>query len=98
MADINGALEEIAENPVHYVLNLSRVLLYVRESVISLRKEAGEWALHHLLSDYHSFNRKVPSKYKNELKDLNLDCYTEYMLKEIECPHVFNNDLMKSAE
>ncbi|WP_241751954.1 DUF4111 domain-containing protein [Paenibacillus alvei] len=90
MADINGAFEEIAENPVYYVLNLSRVLWYVRESVISSKKEAGEWTLHHFPSDYHSLIAQCLAKYRNELEDLNLDetmlfSYTEYMLKEIQC-------------
>ncbi|MCY7483233.1 aminoglycoside adenylyltransferase domain-containing protein [Paenibacillus alvei] len=68
MADVNGAFEEIAENPVYYVSNLSRVLLYVRESVISSKKEAGEWALDHLPNDYHSLIAQCLAKYRNELE------------------------------
>lgn len=88
-ADVDGAIEGIIENPVYYVLNLSRVLLYLRESVISSKKEAGEWALKELPNQYNIIISQCLAKYENGLDNLNLDeqillNYTEYMLREIE--------------
>jgi len=43
--DIGNAPEEIAENPVYFVLNLCRVLAYKQDGVILSKKEGGEWGL-----------------------------------------------------
>ncbi|BAD64502.1 adenylyltransferase [Shouchella clausii] len=88
-SDVNGAFEGIIDNPVYYVLNLARVLLYVRESAISSKKEAGEWALNELPNQYKYTIAQCLAKYENGLETLNLDedmllNYTEYMFKEIE--------------
>lgn len=88
-SDVDGALEGIIDNPVYYVLNLSRVLLYLRESVISSKKEAGEWALNEVPNQYKNIIAQCLTMYENGLENLNLDekmllNYTEYMLKEIE--------------
>lgn len=88
-SDVDGALEEITENPVYYVLNLSRVLLFLRESVISSKKEAGDWALGELPNHYENIIAQCLRRYENESASLYLDekmfrNYSEYMLKEIE--------------
>ncbi|MED5017370.1 DUF4111 domain-containing protein [Paenibacillus chibensis] len=90
-ADIDGALEEITDNPVYYVLNLSRVLLYVRESVISSKKEAGEWAvaLPEIPARYKPIIAKCLAKYEDGSESLHLDeqlllDYRDYMMKEVE--------------
>lgn len=88
-SDIDGALEGIIDNPVYYVLNLSRVLLFLRESVISSKKEAGEWALDVVPIQYKNIIAQCLAIYHDGLDSLNLDekmllNYTEYMLNEIE--------------
>jgi len=88
-SDVDGALEGIIDNPVYYVLNLSRVLQYLRNSVISSKKEAGEWALNELPAQYKKIIAKCLLRYENGMEKLNLDekmlvNYSKYMLKEIE--------------
>lgn len=87
-ADVEGALEGIAHNPVYYVLNLARVLLYIRESVISSKMEAGEWALGELSDPYRGLVASCLAKYKGDSDNLTLDEnrlleYARYMLDEI---------------
>ncbi|MNP13228.1 Streptomycin 3''-adenylyltransferase [compost metagenome] len=88
-SDIEDALEGITDNPIYFVLNLSRVLLYLKESVISSKKEAGEWALNYVPTEYKGVIAKCLAKYNNEVEYLNLSKitllnYATYMLKEIE--------------
>ncbi|WP_312884383.1 aminoglycoside adenylyltransferase domain-containing protein [Paenibacillus xylanilyticus] len=87
-SDVGAALEEIADNPVYYVLNLSRVLLYVRDSVIYSKREAGERALTEFPSKYQGVISQCLAKYNGELEELDLSEpllleYAEYMLSEI---------------
>ena len=46
--DIEGAAEEILENPMYIILNLCRVLGYKEEGLILSKKEGGEWMLRQL--------------------------------------------------
>lgn len=87
-SDAGAASEEIVDNPVYYVLNLSRVLLYVRDSVIYSKREAGEWALEELPTKYKNVISQCLAKYNGELESLNLSEsllleYAEHMLREI---------------
>ncbi|MBM7621554.1 streptomycin 3'-adenylyltransferase [Bacillus tianshenii] len=43
--DVGDAKTGIVENPVYYVLNLCRVLYFLKEGVVSSKKEAGEWGV-----------------------------------------------------
>ena len=90
-SDVDGALEGIIDHPVYYVLNLARVLLYVKDAVISSKKEAGEWALtlHELPSSYKDIIAECLTMYESGLTDLHFDeknlfNYSEYMLSEID--------------
>ncbi|SDG36200.1 streptomycin 3-adenylyltransferase [Fontibacillus panacisegetis] len=88
-SDVDEALEGITDNPIYYVLNLSRVLLYLRDSVISSKKEAGEWALNMVPTEYKDVIAQCLAKYNNEVENLNLSKktllnYATYMLEEIE--------------
>ena len=87
-SDVGAALEEIADNPVYYVLNLSRVLLYVKNSVIYSKREAGEWGKVELPSKYKDVISQCLAKYNGEQENLNLSEsllleYADYMLREI---------------
>ena len=48
LTDIEGAGEEILENPMYITLNLCRVLAYKKEGLILSKKEGGEWGLQHI--------------------------------------------------
>lgn len=45
--DIEGAKEEITENPMYIILNLCRVLAYKKENLILSKKEGGEWGINY---------------------------------------------------
>lgn len=42
--DVMGSARRITENPVYCVLNLCRLLLYLRTGQIASKREGGEWA------------------------------------------------------
>jgi len=88
-SDANSALEEIAENPVYYVLSLSRVLLYIQESVIYFKREAGERAVAEALPEHQELVSQCLAKYNGERESVNVEHtrlrdYAEYMLKQIQ--------------
>ncbi|ETT38105.1 hypothetical protein C161_08273 [Paenibacillus sp. FSL R5-192] len=88
-SDASSAMEEIVDNPVYYVLNLSRVLLYVEDSVIHSKREAGEWALTELPAKYTDVISQCLAKYNGDLENVNLSEallreYAEYMLNQIQ--------------
>ena len=47
-SDIEGAAEEIFENPMYMILNLCRVLAYKKEGLILSKQEGGEWGIKNL--------------------------------------------------
>ncbi|MBR6322925.1 MAG: DUF4111 domain-containing protein [Lachnospiraceae bacterium] len=50
-ADISEAEEDILENPVYVILNLCRVLGFIREKKVLSKREGGEWALENIPED-----------------------------------------------
>ncbi|WKL00610.1 DUF4111 domain-containing protein [Paenibacillus amylolyticus] len=88
-SDASSAMEEIVDNPVYYVLNLSWVLIYVKDLVIHSKQEAGEWALTNLPTKYKDIISQCLAKYNGELENVNLSDallleYAEYMLNQIQ--------------
>lgn len=74
-SDIEDALERIIYNPVNYVLNLSRVLYYLRDSVISSKKEAGEWALNFVPAEYKDVIAQCLATYNNNKVEKHSELY-----------------------
>lgn len=88
LADIEDADKGIVDQPIYYSLNLCRVLLYLREGVISSKKEGGEWGLITLPSRYHALIQQSLDHYSSLSDetghDLNLlRDYAHYILGEI---------------
>lgn len=86
--DIENAAEEIADNPVYYVLNLCRVLFYMKESAVASKKEGGEWGLSHLPAPYAEIVQQCLDKYTGKRSDVDLDAgklkdFAEFMLDRI---------------
>ncbi len=50
--DVENAKEEIMEQPMYIVLNLCRVLAYMREGLVLSKLQGGEWGLKHLEAVY----------------------------------------------
>lgn len=61
--DIADAEEDILVNPIYIILNLCRVLAYMKDSTVLSKREGGEWGL-----------KNVDSKFGNLIMNA-LDCY-----------------------
>ena len=85
--DVAGATEQIAENPMYYILNLARVLGYLKEKKVLSKKEGGAWGLKNLPAKYHPLIRTALDEYENSTEaqyDVMLARdYAEYMLGNI---------------
>lgn len=86
--DIEDVQEEITNNPVYYVLNLCRVLYYLRERVVSSKYEGGEWAKGILPGKYFDLIEEAINIYIGKMDNINVSKeelihFAEYMLKEI---------------
>ena len=46
--DIDAAREDICGNPMYIILNLCRVLAYLRDGVVLSKQQGGEWGYRHL--------------------------------------------------
>lgn len=51
--DIEDAAEDIFNNPIYIVLNLCRVLAYLRDGFILSKEKGGEWGLLNINEKYH---------------------------------------------
>ena len=51
--DAAEARADITENPIYVILNLCRVLAYLREGCVLSKQQGGDWGLAHLPDDYH---------------------------------------------
>ena len=85
--DIADAEEEITDNPMYLILNLARVLAYLKDGLVLSKKEGGEWALDNIPEVYYSLLNNAleeyaigadPSYDMSSAKD-----YAKYMLEQI---------------
>jgi streptomycin 3"-adenylyltransferase len=71
--DIETASENFTSQPVYTILNLCRVLYYIKEGVISSKKEGGEWGVKTLDNKYTEIVLICTEKYLNNTKNFNID-------------------------
>ena len=64
--DIEGAEEDIAEDPTYIALNLCRVLARVRDGLILSKREGGQWGLAHLPDRWHGLLRDALRAYESD--------------------------------
>ncbi|WP_160644388.1 aminoglycoside adenylyltransferase domain-containing protein [Chengkuizengella marina] len=86
--DVRNAKSEILEDPVYIILNLCRVLYYLKENVISSKLEGGEWGKKNLSKQYRKIVEDALKVYKDDLSDYDfnyqmLNEFADYMLIEI---------------
>ena len=85
--DIAEAEEEITDNPLYIILNLARVLAYIKDGLVLSKKEGGEGALKNVHVKYHSLIQDALIEYaedRNISYDTNLaKDYAIYMVGEI---------------
>lgn len=86
--DIEGASQDIIDSPMYFTLNLCRVLLFLREGIVSSKKEGGEWGLKVLPRKFHYVIKQCLDEYEGFRKELELENeqltgFSDYMLNEI---------------
>lgn len=85
--DVAGATEQIAENPMYLILNLTRVLGYLKEKKVLSKKEGGMWGLKNLPAKYHPLIRTAIDEYETgtevQYDAMLAQDYADYMLKQI---------------
>ena len=63
-ADVSGAEEEITGNPMYLILNLARVLAYLKEKKVLSKQEGGRWGMEFLPERYHPLLRSALQEYE----------------------------------
>lgn len=85
--DIEGAREDILENPVYIILNLCRVAAFLKSDLIASKKQGGEWALKNLATQYQTLISEALQNYTlgNEMQVNKEDAqeFADYMLQLI---------------
>lgn len=86
--DAEDAPQGILDAPEYYVLNLCRVLYYLKEGVVSSKREGGEWGLKALPAEYGETVRLCLERYGGRAGRMEpdkrlLSGFASYMLGEI---------------
>jgi len=91
--DLEDIQTFIQEDPVDGILNLCRVLYYIKEKIISSKDEAGSWAIENLPERFTELAGKAQSCYRGVKNDMKwnkkeLSTFTDYMMDKIneDCP------------
>jgi predicted nucleotidyltransferase len=87
--DVENATKDITSAPVYFTLNLCRVLFFLKEGVISSKKEGGEWGLKTLPLTYHHDIQLCLHEYTGiidnaKFNEETLINFASYMLGEIK--------------
>ena len=85
--DIAGAEEEITEKPMYLILNLARVLAYLKEKKVLSKQEGGIWGLENLPEEYRPLIAAALREY-GDGADVSYDPdlarrYAAYILRQI---------------
>ncbi|WP_454190123.1 aminoglycoside adenylyltransferase domain-containing protein [Paenibacillus sp. Marseille-Q7038] len=88
-SDVDEATEGIIKNPVYYVLNLCRALLFLKEEVVSSKREGGEWATQFVPKKYVVVIHNCLAAYQGKADVIQQDDpllleFASYMLEEID--------------
>lgn len=96
--DIEGAVTDIVENPMYVILNLCRVLAYVKDGLILSKDEGGRWGLQNIPDKYRDLISAALEEYRNcTIMQLNEELakeYAEYMLAQINPVQISNRKSM----
>jgi len=84
--DVKGAIEEIFDNPVYNILNLCRVLAYVKENLILSKEEGARWGILNAPERYRSLITAALDEYiNNTVMQLNKDLASEFSGYMLAC-------------
>lgn len=86
-SDIEGAKEEILDNPVYMILNLCRVAAFVKDDFVASKKQGGEWGIDHLELKYQRLIYEALNCYVSDkemvVEKEEAQAFAEYMLTMI---------------
>lgn len=86
--DYEECLEEIYRKPVYAVLNMLRVLWYLKEGKVSSKEEAGNWGVTRLPEKLGPIVQKANESYRKNgvevFSEDELKRYKRYIRKEVE--------------
>ena len=68
-ADVENATDAIFEDPVYIILNLCRVLAFIKDGLYLSKEKGGQWGMERLPSEYHSVIAQTLQCYTSE-KDM----------------------------
>lgn len=87
LCDIEGAKEEILEEPVYMILNLCRVAAFLKNDLIISKKQGGEWALQNISAQYKSLISNAIQSYslgtEMNIDKMEAQKFADYMLQMI---------------
>lgn len=63
-SDIESAREDIADDPMYMILNLCRVLAFLKEDLCLSKQQGGEWGIAHMPERYYSLILQALDCYK----------------------------------
>lgn len=86
-ADIENAREDIVTEPVYVILNLCRVLAYLREELVLSKKDGGAWSMERLPQELGTLVRDALQSYESD-EEMAVEPeaavrFADYMLKQI---------------
>ena len=71
-ADIENAAEDIIDNPIYIILNLCRILAFLKEGLYLSKEGGGKWAIEHLNLEFSALITDALECYITD-KDMNVD-------------------------
>lgn len=86
--DVENAVWDILEDPVYMILNLCRVLAFLKDGLCLSKARGGEWGISHLPEEYRGIARQALDSYLSDT-EMNLEresaqSFAEYMTGEIQ--------------
>ena len=87
LLDVSDAMDEITKNPMYLILNLTRVLGYLKEKKVLSKREGGIWGLQNLPEQYHPLICSALHEYESggevQYDPALARAYAAYMLSQI---------------
>lgn len=86
--DVENAGSDILTNPMYMILNLCRVLAYLRNDLVLSKKSGGEWGIRALPPKYHTIIEDALRCYQTD-ESMTVDKvraadFAEYMIEQIK--------------
>lgn len=85
---MEGAREEIADEPMYMTLNLCRVVAFLKDDLCLSKRQGGEWGILNMSERYHSFISQALNCYKTN----------QVMQADLELADQFANEMLTIIE